>query len=399
MISSSTAGVVAVVPVRGGSRGVLRKNLQTVGGVSLLERTLRSVMASRLVSLTVVSSDDPEMLRVAQDLGFPVLDRPAYLATDQASSEAVMRHVIEYICDEVPPESDPLFCMLQVTSPFLDIFALDKAISIVSNGEAESAFSAAEFHGFVWQRSGDSWKEEGFGRHHRLRRQDQNERVIETGSFYVARRGTWMNQGRFGHTVAPVTVDSRYAIEIDSVVDLARARSLRPSWMLEQFARELPALVVTDFDGVLTSDLVIQSESGCESAQVSRRDGAVIRELIERGVHVAVCTRESAGPALARCEKLGIRCLAGIEDKGAAVATLQATLGIAVSDTWVIGNSIHDVPMIQRGGMSFAPSDSWPEFAAAATVIVDAPGGHHVFHSIFSALLSRKSEPPRLGSG
>lgn len=126
------APLTAIIPVRGGSKGILRKNLREVAGMSLLERAIRFALASPRIDRTIVTTDDPEMHEVATRFGVaaPTL-RPAHLASDGATTAAVVDHLmVECGIDE------GFLLILQATSPFR---ALDDLERLAMSYEASDA--------------------------------------------------------------------------------------------------------------------------------------------------------------------------------------------------------------------------------------------------------------------
>lgn len=119
--------VLALIPARGGSKGVRRKNLRMVGGKPLLEYTLTSAQRSELVDKTYVSSEDQEILELATSLGATPVQRPADLATDESSAIEVVQHFIEWLPEELRSQ-DPTIVYLQPTSPLRTSTHIDAAL-------------------------------------------------------------------------------------------------------------------------------------------------------------------------------------------------------------------------------------------------------------------------------
>lgn len=133
------APLTAIIPVRGGSKGIPRKNLRAVGGMSLLERAIRFALASPRIERTIVSTDDAEMHEVASGLGVaaPSL-RPPHLATDGATTGAVVDHLmVECGIDE------GFLLILQATSPFRRLEDLERLAGAYEACEADAIVSLA----------------------------------------------------------------------------------------------------------------------------------------------------------------------------------------------------------------------------------------------------------------
>ena len=109
-------GALALIPARGGSKGIPGKNLQTVGGVPLVCRSIRAALASNGVGRVVVSTDDEAIAAAAETEGAEVIQRPAEIAGDTASSESALLHALDVLEKQGPLEAEMVF--LQCTSPF-----------------------------------------------------------------------------------------------------------------------------------------------------------------------------------------------------------------------------------------------------------------------------------------
>ncbi len=225
--------VVALIPARGGSKGVPGKNLRQIGGVPLLARTIRAARQAQLVADVYVSSDDAQLLELAECEGATAIQRPAELAGDTASSEVALLHALDWLSQRgCQPDA---FAFLQCTSPFTTASHIDQVIASLRETGAAMAFSAVPWHGFLWGRDKDGW---GVGVNHdanqpRQRRQDLSPCWLETGAIYVIRTGPFLEAGhRFVTPQLPVAVDQEslhaWAPEIDTTADLAVCEQLAP---------------------------------------------------------------------------------------------------------------------------------------------------------------------------
>ena len=119
--------VLAIIPARGGSKGVPGKNIKLLGGKPLLQYTLESANESQLLTRVILSSDDASIIATAEALGLEVpFIRPANLATDQAKSIEVVQHAVQYL--EEKGKFFDAVCLLQPTSPFREKGFIDAAI-------------------------------------------------------------------------------------------------------------------------------------------------------------------------------------------------------------------------------------------------------------------------------
>ena len=181
----SVREVVAVIPARGGSKGVPRKNLRRVGGIPLVVRAIETAHAARGIDRVVVSTDDAEIAGLARAHGAEVVERPAAIAGDAATSESAIDHALDALAARSVDPSVIVF--IQATSPFIDPADIDDAIARVHAGTADVVFSAVPSWGFLWRPDGEDGGATGVNHDpaHRPRRQDREPEYLETGAFYV----------------------------------------------------------------------------------------------------------------------------------------------------------------------------------------------------------------------
>jgi YrbI family 3-deoxy-D-manno-octulosonate 8-phosphate phosphatase len=373
-----TAGeVVAVIPARGGSKGVPRKNVRDVGGVPLIARAVRSALAASSIDRVVVTTDDAEIAAVARSAGAEVVDRPAALASDESSSEAALLHALDDL--ESRGVTTRTLVFLQATSPFISPAALEEAVALV-HGDADVAFSGFETHAFLWRLGADGATGINHDHSFRPRRQDREAQLQETGAFYVMRAdGFRRSRYRFFGTVRVVLVDELHGIEIDTLEQLAEASALAA---LVDGASAAPApahidvdAVVTDFDGVHTDDRVIVAQDGSESVTTNRSDGMGVRLLREAGMPVLILSTEVNPVVAARGRKLEIEVRQGLRDKAAALTEWAEQRGIALDRIAYLGNDVNDLSCLALVGWPIAVADAHPLVRSAARVVLTRRGG------------------------
>ncbi len=214
---------IAVIPARGGSKGVPGKNLRPVGGVPLVVRAVNAARSSALIDRVYVSTDDDRIAATAGDAGAGVIERPAELSGDEASSEAALLHALDQL-DDYPQ----VLVFIQATSPFIDIPALDRAIERVRDGENDVVFSAVETYEFLWTASGEGVNHDPATR---PRRQDREPHYRETGAFYVMDAAGFREaRHRFFGSIGIAEVDQRSSIEIDNLTELELANAIEERW-------------------------------------------------------------------------------------------------------------------------------------------------------------------------
>ena len=381
----------AVIPARGGSKGIAGKNLRRIQGRSLVARCVEAARFAKSLERVFVSTDDPAIAAAAREAGAEIVERPASLAGDSASSESALLHALDVagVRGEALPE---LLVFLQCTAPFLSAGDIDGTVAALLDRAADTAFAAAPQHGFLW-RAGEG---DAVGVNHekaeRARRQDRAPELIEAGSVYVMRIDGFLEARHrfFGRTVAH-EVPALRLLEIDTPDDLARARLLAP--LLEPALRA-PAIprplggLVFDFDGVMTDDRVVQDENGVESVFCSRADGFGIEQLRQAGVPVAVLSREHNPVVRARCRKLGIECIAGSGNKRDDFRALAVRWGSAVESLVYVGNDLADRDCVREAGLGVAVADAAAELKADADLVLARPGGHGAVRELCDIVLA-----------
>ena len=129
---------LAIIPARGGSKGIIRKNLLPLAGKPLIAWTIEASLNSEYITHTLVSSDDDEILRVAQSHGAEVLKRPSSLATDNASSESVVTHALNHTA-----HMPDFVVLLQPTSPLRGAQDIDDAVDYLQTTRASALISVS----------------------------------------------------------------------------------------------------------------------------------------------------------------------------------------------------------------------------------------------------------------
>ncbi|MGV2985373.1 cytidylyltransferase domain-containing protein [Microbacterium sp. AGC85] len=377
---------VAVIPARGGSKGVPRKNVMRVGGVALIQRAVRAAAAAAHVDLVVVSTDDDEIAELSAAAGARVIRRPAELSGDVASSESAVLHVLDAL-DDAGDRTD-VVVFIQATSPFIPSDGIDVAVDGVRSGRYDSMFSAHETYGFLWGRDDEGAAVSiNHDAAHRPRRQDREPHYLETGAFYAFRAdGFRRARHRFFGRIGIVEVSERTAIEIDDVHQLAAASALAP--LVDQPEAIAVKAVVTDFDGVHTDDTALVDAEGREQVRVSREDGMGVARLRRAGIPMLILSTEVNPVVRARAEKLRVPVLHGVDDKEAALAAWATENGIALADIAYLGNDVNDLPAMRIVGWPVAVADARAEVRAAARVVLDRRGGDGAVRELIERVLT-----------
>ncbi|MFI9355912.1 cytidylyltransferase domain-containing protein [Streptomyces lydicus] len=396
--------VVAVIPARGGSKGVPAKNLAAVGGVPLVARAVRECRAARLVTDVVVSTDDAGIAAAARGAGAVVVRRPGDLAGDTATSEAAVLHAMDaYEAQQGTPVDAVL--LVQCTSPFLTSEDIDGVAAAVVEDGADSALTVAPFHGFVWRDADTAVTatataadatDGGYGVNHdksfRPRRQDRPQDLLETGAAYAMDAAGFRTSGHrfFGRTEL-VRTDPARVLEIDDPHDLARARALAP--LLDATrpgalpTRDDIDAVVLDFDGTQTDDRVLVDSDGRELVAVHRGDGLGVAALRKAELKLLILSTETNPVVAARARKLRVPVLHGIDRKDLALKQWCEEAGIAPERVLYVGNDVNDLPCFDLVGWPVAVAGAHDVVRGAARAVTATPGGSGAIREIAAWLL------------
>ena len=386
--------VVALIPARGGSKGIAKKNLRCVGGVPLLVRSVWHARDCSKISSVYVSTDDPNIAALAKKHGALVIDRPAELANDLASTESVIHHTLEVLRGR-GSEVD-LVVLLQCTSPFRQPGQLDDAIEQFYRKGCDSMVSVVREHAFFWKSnpSGEGYAPINYDPVARPRRQDVAQFYRETGSFYLFRSAIFEEHGvRLAGRIEAFEVPPHDALEIDEWSDLQQARqqSAQMGEPLRLAGLEALQWLVLDVDGTLTDGTLHLGEDGVEHKRFSLRDGLGIRLWKEAGGKVAIITGENSHAVALRAKKLNVDHLVlGCRDKSAAMLSLQRTTQLANKAFLCMGDDINDLPMADYCALFVAPSDAQTDVLHRADWRTQAKGGQGAVRELIDHLLSRK---------
>jgi CMP-N,N'-diacetyllegionaminic acid synthase len=212
---------IAVIPARGGSKGIPQKNIKEFCGHPLLAWSVAVARRTKQIDGVYVSTDNSEIRRVAQDYGAEVILRPAEISGDQASSESALLHALEVVGKEHGTGVERIL-FLQATSPLRETKELDEALKLFDTGGYDSLFSAANPEDFcIWKEGSGHLDSLNYDYRNRKRRQEADGAIklwIETGSFYVTNAALLRRTGnRLGGKIAVYPVPLWKSHEIDSM--------------------------------------------------------------------------------------------------------------------------------------------------------------------------------------
>jgi N-acylneuraminate cytidylyltransferase len=227
---ASDATSVAVIPARGGSKRIPRKNARPFCGVPMIARSIATALESRLFERVIVSTDDPDIAALARGAGAETpFARPAHLADDHASTVDVMRHAADWLAESGTPAD--LVCCIYATAPFLRSADLVRAREmLLANPDAGICVPVTEYV-FPIQRAlrmDASGRVAMFDPAHMVTRSQDLERAWhDTGQFYYAALERWRGgEAIFGPGCLGLPIEPWRVQDIDTPDDWKRAELL-----------------------------------------------------------------------------------------------------------------------------------------------------------------------------
>ena len=208
---------------RGGSRGIPKKNLKKIGGVTLVGRAVEAAKTAKRVTTVLVSTDDPAIRAEALSQGASIIDRPMELAADGVSSEAALLHAVQAWRQETGKTYQAV-ALVQATSPFTRPADIDRAMEPILTGDADSTLTVTDDFGYFWVEGEEGWN---LPYQVRARRQERMPWKRETGNVYGVRYHLFLRTGQlFVGRVLAVTIPAESFLEIDEARELAMAEAL-----------------------------------------------------------------------------------------------------------------------------------------------------------------------------
>lgn len=214
--------IVAIVPARGGSKIILRKNIRLLNGKPLIYYTINEAQASKYVPRVLVSTEDREIAEIAKGYGAEVIPRPVELAQDDTPSLPVYRQVIKYLEDVENSHPDAVV-FLQPTSPLRKAEDIDGAIEKFLQTNCDSIVSVCEVEHpphWMYTLEGDRLKPIIEGGEMVTRRQDAPRVYRLNGAIFVTRSDVIMKQNSLvGHNTGAYIMSLERSVDIDTELD------------------------------------------------------------------------------------------------------------------------------------------------------------------------------------
>jgi YrbI family 3-deoxy-D-manno-octulosonate 8-phosphate phosphatase len=403
--------ILAIIPARGGSKGIPRKNIRDFAGYPLIAWSIAAARQSELVRRVLVSTDDGGIAAVAHSLGAetPFL-RPAEFAQDQTTDLPVFEHALNWLAGNENYHPDVVI-QLRPTSPIRPPGLVDAAINLLlAHPEADcvrGVVPAGQNPHKMWRLPGGEAAPmtnlldvAGIAEPYNAPRQILSPIYWQTGHIDAIRSRTILEQKSMsGEVIYPLVIDPRYTVDLDNLSDWVRYEWMVRSGGLDYVSpgrkpRPMPEeirLLVLDFDGVITDNRVWVDENGREMVAAYRSDSLIIGRLKHAGVQVVILSSEVNPVVVARAKKMGVDAISGVhlDEKGAVLAQLLAERKIDPANVVYAGNDINDLPCFELAGWSVAVADALPEVLRAADFVLDKKGGHGAVRELCDMILEK----------
>jgi YrbI family 3-deoxy-D-manno-octulosonate 8-phosphate phosphatase len=403
--------ILALIPARGGSKGIPRKNIRSFAGFPLIAWSIAAGLQSRSISRVIVSTDDEEIAGVARQYGAEVpFLRPRELAQDRTTDLPVFEHALKWL-EDIEAYKPSIVVQLRPTSPIRPMDCVDSAIRLLVEHE-----NADSVRGVVpaGQNPYKMWRFNGYDRPmnplltvdgiaepYNAPRQVLPPAYWQTGHIDAIRTSTITRKHTLtGNVVYPLVIDPRYTVDIDTLADWQKYEALVYGGLemvmpADKLRRSLPdkvELIVCDFDGVLTDNRVWTDQDGMEMVAASRSDGLRITELRETGMDVLILSSEANPTVAARAKKMGVEAVQGIglQEKGRALREILEQKNVKPENVVYIGNDLNDLPCFEIAGWSVAVADAYPQVVRAADYVLSKPGGYGAFRELCDLILKNR---------
>jgi YrbI family 3-deoxy-D-manno-octulosonate 8-phosphate phosphatase len=401
--------ILALIPARGSSKGIPRKNIRDFAGYPLIAWSIAAGLQAHTVNRVIVSTDDNEIAAVSREYGAetPFL-RPHELAQDRTPDLPVFEHALQWL-EEIEGYKPDIVIQLRPTSPIRPKDCVDSAVRIlIENTEADcvrGVVPAGQNPHKMWRFNGYDkpmkplLEVEGMAEPYNAPRQILPPVYWQTGHIDVIRTSTISRKHSLtGNTIYPLVIDPRYTVDIDTPADWVKYEALVYQGGLnivtpeDKSRRAMPKkieLIICDFDGVLTDNKVWTDQNGTEMVAAYRSDSIRIHELRAQGIDVMILSSEPNPVVVARAKKMGVEAIhgVGIQEKGRALREVLEQKNIQAENVIYIGNDRNDLPCFEIVGWSVAVADAFPEVIRAADYVLTRAGGQGALRELCDLIL------------
>ncbi len=380
------AKAVALIPLRGGSKSIHNKNIKPIAGKPLCAWVLQAAINAKVFDNIYVSTESDEIASVVNALGLSVeiVKRPAELATDTATTESVMLHLLEKVDFDI-------LATIQATSPLVEAEDFINALHKFKAEELDSLLTGVRLRRFFWSPEGEplNYKPEK-----RPLRQNFAGTIMENGAFYLTSRTVLSKyRSRLGGKVGIHEMNEDTLVELDEPEDWPVVETLLRKRIQAKISENLKMikLLVMDCDGVLTDGSMYYSDAGEELKKFNTRDGQGLALLRDKGLKTAIITGEESEAVKRRAEKLKIDHLfSGVSDKAVPMRKLLDRFNLNPEEVAYIGDDLNDIPAMEIAGIAFAVVDACRLVNESADYVLASAGGMGAVREVCELILGSK---------
>ena len=231
-MKSSNQNILGIIPARGGSKGIYKKNIKLLNGKPLIWYTFSAALSSRLLTRTIVSSDDDDILRVCKELGMDIpFKRPADLGRDDTPTLPVILHAIESL-EKIGEHYDAV-CLLQPTTPLRSPNLIDNAIKLFLEKKADSLITVRmvppEYNPhWAFELDKDHFLHISTGEETIIpRRQELPNAYIRDGALYITKVEIIKHRNSvYGRSIAYIEHNHKHHVNLDNIADWEKAKKI-----------------------------------------------------------------------------------------------------------------------------------------------------------------------------
>jgi len=379
--------IVALIPLRGGSKSIHKKNIKKIAGKPLCAWILEAVHTVSEIDDVYVSTEDEEIMQEVKSLGLgtKIIKRPPEFATDEASTESVMMHFSQEVDFDI-------LVTLQATSPLTTSEDISRGLDLFFSKNFDSLLTGVRVKSLFWTIEA---KPVNYDFKKRPRRQEMKGWFKENGAFYITTRKLLISTGfRLGGNICILEMAPETITDIDEPEDwqlVERILIHKKIGKLKNLLNNIRLLAI-DVDGTLTDAGMYYSNQGELLKKFNTRDAKGIELLRRQGIETVIITSEDSEIVKARGKKLQLKhVFCGIQDKQPVLKNLCSELGISFMNVAFIGDDLNDLSCITDVGFSACPVDAIAVIKNQVDYICKEKGGRGAVRELCDLILAQIS--------
>lgn len=267
---------IAIIPARGGSKGIRHKNIKELWGKPLIAYTIEASLGCKYIDKTIVSTEDKQIKEISLRYGAEVIDRPVELASDEAKTEPVMFHVVREL--EKQGEKIDLIVLLQPTSPLRKSEDIEKAFEQFMKEGADSLVSVTEEYRLYWSKDGRplNYELDSYLKRPVLRPGQMEPFLKENGAIYICKKEILMNnRNRLGGKISVFRMPAETEIELDTRTDWLRIQRRKRREQIGQNGTYIIAEIGCNHQGdvdIAKRMIEVAKYCGVDAVKLQKRD-------------------------------------------------------------------------------------------------------------------------------